>query len=243
MQSQTLLHKLYLPQKHEYIRIIRRTCMHAVAYSATQADRTTLACMHCLGCHISMHTVALCAIYACIPLHNVSCRLACTCMICHVGTHVVTQCTTQARMQWQNPPHIHASIGTSFTRPIRYSGDGRAREPQNEPRTVCGDTCLFNILMNHLVQPATRWRSSKLNCPSKAQNGKWRFLPHPPYRVGSMRASIAWSARPHQVQDCPNPCREHRGRSQEGPEHRCRMGYVNSWVALAGHACTSQLVI
>ena len=36
------------------------------------------------------------------------------------------------------------------------------------------------------------------------------------------------------------------GRSQEGPEHHCRMGCVGSWVAeltLVGHACTSQPVL
>ena len=136
-------------------------------------------------CYFSRHVVlslqhrhiyvALCATYACIPLHNMSCRHACRCMICHVGTRVAAQCTTHSRMRWQGPPHIHASSGTSFRHPIRYSRDARIREPQNEPRTAHGDTCPFNIPMNHLVQSATRRRSSISNCRSKAENGKWRF--------------------------------------------------------------------
>ena len=155
--------------------IICHTSMRAVAYSATQAVSATLVCMQCLVCHTGMHTVALCATYACIPLHNMSCRHARKCMICHTSTRVAAQYTTHSRMQWQNPPHIHASSGTSFTHPIRYSRDARAREPQNEPGTACGDACLFNIVMNHLVQPATRRISSISNCWSKAANGKWRF--------------------------------------------------------------------
>ena len=173
-----------MPHTHEHIRIICHTCMHAVTYSATQ-DVICYTGMHAVhSLPHNMHTVALCATYACVPLHNLSCRHACRCMMCHIGTRVAGQCTTQARMQWQDPPHIHASSGTSFTHPIRYSRNARAREPQNEPRTACGDACLFNILMNHLVQPATRSRSSISNCRSKAQNGKWRFhCPCPTYYV------------------------------------------------------------
>ena len=70
---------------------------------------------------------------------------------------------------------MHASSGTSFTHPIWYSRDARARGAQNELGTACGDACLLNILTNHLVQPPTRGRSSISNCRSEAQNGKWRF--------------------------------------------------------------------
>ena len=175
MQSHTLLHGLYLPHRHECIRIICHTCMHAVAYYATQVVSARLLCMQCLVCHTGMHTVALCATYACIPLHNMLCTHACKCIMCHIGTGVAAQCTTHSCIHWKDAPHIHASGGTSFIEPIQCSRDARAREPPNEPGTTCGDACLFNILMNHLVQPATRRRSSISNCRSKAQNGKWRF--------------------------------------------------------------------
>ena len=176
--------------------------------------------MQWLVCHTSMHIVALCATYACIPLHNMSCRHASRCMICHTCTCVASQCSTHSRMQWQDPPHIHASSGTSFRHPIRYSRDARIREPQNEPGTTCGDTCLFNILMDHRVQPATQRRSSISNCRSKVQNGKWRFHRPRPHVLcigedyaqgggGSRRASTAWSTRSNRVEDPPNPCREH----------------------------------
>ena len=243
-----------MPHKHEYIRIICHTRTHAVTYCATQAIFAALACMQCLVCHTSMHTVALCATYACIPLHNPSYMLACRCIICHIATHVAAQCTTtQARMQWQNPPHIHASIGTSFTHRIWCLRDARACEPQNESGTARGDACLF-IMTNHLVQQATRRRSSISSCRSKAQKGKWQshiLCKGEDYAQGGgggggMRASTTWSTRPQQVHDCPNPCHERRGRSQQGPKPRCRMGCASSSVAeltVAGHACTSQLVL
>ena len=172
-----------------------RCSRHGFRQSCTRCGRVD----HAVLALILPPTNALCATYACIPLHDLSCRHACRCLIYHIGTRVAAQCTTQARMRWRDPPHIHASSGTSFTHPIRYSRDARAREPQNEPGTACGDTCLFNIVMNHLVQPATRRRSSISNCRSKAQNGKWRFpCPRPHilctgdnYAQGDMHACVA----------------------------------------------------
>ena len=121
-QSHIPPHRLYLPHRHECTRRFCHTSMHIVAL-----------CYARCTCYIGMCAVVLSAPQACMMLqyvpHMHAYHSICKCMICHKGTHVAAQCTTQARMRWHNPPQVHASMGTSFTHPIRYSRDARALNP------------------------------------------------------------------------------------------------------------------
>ena len=114
--------------------------------------------------------VASCATYACIPLHDLSCRHERTCMICHIGTRVAAQRRTYSFKQW----HV---LHTPYPVLKRHEGTWTMERARNH---LWG-----RMLVQYLDEPPCLARNpqGKVNIGrrSKTRNKKWRFhrpLPH-----------------------------------------------------------------